>query len=131
MSGSLEHVQAITDLLGRSVSVHVSKADPDATCPFVIIHPTPVSTSAGSLGEVASEYDLPFQLTSVGQSAQQALWVDDKASALINRAVLPVTGRVCWPIWSDGRAQPVQRDDTLTTPLFYATSSWRLHSSPA
>jgi len=101
---------------------------PTATNPFVVLYPEPGRTHAASLADNRVDFSTVIQLTCVGLTAEQALSVSDRAAAAL-AAVLPVTGRTSWkPESLDG--QPVQRDDDVVPPNYYAVARYRLRSIP-
>ena len=98
---------------------------------YCVVHPfTPEDD--GSLGDPAQNSIVQFQTTSVGETSEQALWVQDTVAARLHLAVLTVaTGVTTHPIRAvKGSAQPVLRDDDIEPPMFYATKRWRVHAIP-
>jgi len=129
----LPHVDAVTTALqDKGLTVYLGGApagiSPTATNPFVVLYPEPGRVHAASLADNRVDFSAVIQLTCVGLTAEQALSVSDRAAAAL-AAVLPVTGRISWkPESLDG--QPVQRDDDVVPPCFYAASRYRLRSIP-
>lgn len=131
MTSTREHVNAVVALLEAThITTAVSEAPAAAEPPFVVVHPSAGLEVAENLKSPVGDLVVDFQLTCVGESAEQALWCSDKARAAINRVIPTVSGRVCWPIWADEQPQPVRRDDAVNPPLFVATSRWSLRSTP-
>ncbi len=126
------HADAVVDLLtAAGLSTTASEAPDDAAAPFVVVYPSPGLSVAEALGDPIRDLVTSFQLTCVGTTAEQALWASDKARGAINRVTPTITGRDCWPIWSDDPPQPVRRDDAVNPPMFVAISLWSLRSSPS
>ncbi|MEV4246965.1 hypothetical protein AB0J63_26575 [Streptosporangium canum] len=70
--------------------------------------------------------ELRYQVTSVGQSPEQAAWVADRVAEALLSAVPTVAGRRVWPAIEEG-SQPVRRDDE-STGLFFATAQYLTRS---
>ncbi|WP_405673271.1 hypothetical protein [Streptomyces sp. NBC_01530] len=129
----LPHVDAVTAALaGAGLTVYLGGAPPNvvptAADPYVVLYPEPGRTEAASLADDRTNFSAVVQLTCVGLTAGQAMSVSDRAIAALS-AVLTVSGRTSWkPEALDG--QPVQRDDDVVPPCFYAPSRYRLRSIP-
>jgi len=129
----LPHVDAVTSALENAgLTVYVGGApagvSPTDTHPFVVLYPEPGRTNAASLADNRVDFSAVIQLTCVGLTAEQTMSVSDRAIAAMS-VVLPVAGRVSFkPEALDG--QPVQRDDDVVPPCFYAPSRYRLRSIP-
>jgi hypothetical protein len=94
----------------------------------VVLYPDPGRAETASLADDRVNYSGVVQLTCVGLTAEQAMSVSDRAMAALS-VVLTVAGRTSWkPESLDG--QPVQRDDDVVPPCFYAASRYRLRSVP-
>lgn len=85
--------------------------------------------SPGSLADDRTTLSLPFQVTSVGPTAEQALWVADRVAEAL-APVLAVDGRATWRVEEQG-GPPVQRDDGVTPPVYYLPVQYRLQSIPS
>jgi hypothetical protein len=92
------------------------------------VYPDPGRSVPGSLADPLSYYQGTVQLTCVGETAEQALNVADRARAALG-VPLTVQGRSGWRPEELG-GPPVQRDDDVTPPLFYAAVQFRLRSTP-
>jgi hypothetical protein len=129
----LPHVDAVTSALtAASMTVYFGGAPPDvaptAAEPYIVLYPTPGRAVPASLVDDLVDFAGEVQLTCVGLTAEQAASVSDRAMAAL-AVRLTVTGRVSWkPEFLDG--QPVQRDDDVTPPNFYAVARYRLRSIP-
>ena len=96
-----------------------------------IVHPYP-SDPDGVLGDPDRNASVEFQTTSIGTTAEQALWTHDQVVARINREILTGTGFATYPLRIiDGSQQPVRRDDTLASPLYVVTCNWLAVAQPA
>jgi hypothetical protein len=129
----LPHVDAVTAALeAAELTVYVGGAppgvSPTATTPYVVLYPEAGRAMTASLGDNRVDFSAVVQLTCVGLTAAQAMSVSDRAIAALS-VVLTVAGRASWkPESLDG--QPVQRDDDVVPPNYYAPSRYRLRSIP-
>lgn len=127
-----QHVDAIVALLtAANLTTTVAEAADDTATPFVVVWPSPGLAHAETLKSPNTDLTVGFQITCVGETAEQALWCHDKARAAIDRVVPTVSGRTAWPIFSEFQPQPVRRDDAVSPPLFVAVSEWSLRTSPS
>ena len=126
------HVDAVVTLLrtgGVKTYLSEAPAEPHTQAPFVVLWPDPGAVAAGSLGDWLSDLVVTVQTTSVVGTAEQALWLADKVARLLWAATPTIPGRTTLPVRGVD-TQPVQRDDSLAVPLFYAVAVWRLHTTP-
>lgn len=70
--------------------------------------------------------ELRYQVTSVGETAQQAAWAADKAATALLDNTVTVPGRRVWPTVREA-SQTVRRDDAATG-LFYGTAQYLTRS---
>ena len=122
-----------TALEAASLTVYLGGAppgvSPTASTPFIVLYPDPGQAVVASLADDRTHFTTVIQLTCVGLTAEQAASVNDRALAVLT-APIAVSGRVSWkPESLDG--QPVQRDDDVVPPNYYAVSRWRLRSIPS
>lgn len=129
----LPHVDAVTAALeAAELTVYLGGAPPSVSptpgTPYVVLYPDPGRAERASLADDRGNFSAVVQLTCVGLTAEQAMSVSDRALAALS-VVLAVDGRTSWkPESLDG--QPVQRDDDVVPPCFYAVSRYRLRSVP-
>lgn len=129
----LPHVDAVAAaLVAANLTVYFGGVPPGvaptATDPYIVLYPTPGRAIRSSLADNLVDFSSEVQLTAVGLTAEQAASVSDRAMAAMT-AVPAVAGRVSWrPEFLDG--QPVQRDDDVVPPNFYAVARYRLRSIP-
>jgi hypothetical protein len=130
----LPHIDAVVAALtAAQLTVYLGGAPPGVsptdTAPYVVLYPEPGRTMAASLADNRVDFSAVVQLTCVGLTAEQAMSVSDRAIAALS-VVLTVAGRASWkPESLDG--QPVQRDDDVVPPCYYAPSRYRLRSIPS
>lgn len=124
------HVDAVAALLTAvNIAATVGEAPDAAAAPYVVIYPTPGWAVAESLASPIGDMHVDFQLTCVGTTVEQALWLHDKARTAIDHVAPVIAGRTAWPIWADEAPQPVRRDDQINPPLFVAVSRWSLRTT--
>jgi hypothetical protein len=85
--------------------------------------------TSASLADDRTTLSVPFQVTSVGPTAERALWVADRVAEAL-ALVLVVDGRATWRVEEQG-GPPVQRDDGVTPPVWYLPVQYRLTSIPS
>jgi hypothetical protein len=96
---------------------------------YAVLYVSPGRAAAASLAGERTDMALLFQVTSVGPSAERALWVADRVREVL-AVRLAVDGRTAWQTEELG-GPPVQRDDGVTPPLHYLPVQYRLMSIPA
>lgn len=116
--------------VGSGCPIHWGGAPQTAAPPFAVVYPDSGVLTAGERTLANNgPNELRFQITSVGQTPDQAQWVADKTSAAVLGGIPTVVGRRVWPTVEEG-SQPLRRDDT-STPLFFATAQYLTRSDPA
>jgi hypothetical protein len=96
--------------------------------PYTVLWPDP-GIPEGSLGDRHSDLTVGFQVTAVGQTGVQALWMQSTARNVLLGQTPTVAGRLVWPLWVED-AQFVLRDDDETPALYYATAQYKLRTGP-
>jgi hypothetical protein len=126
----VDHVDAVTAVLqGAQLTVFLGGSPPSTAPPYCVLYPDPGAAVRASLADDRVDFQTVVQITAVGATAEQALNYADRSAAAMS-APLQVTGRTAWrPEALDG--QPVQRDDDVTPPVFYAVARYRLRSTPS
>jgi hypothetical protein len=123
------HIAALTALLTQAGLVVVPGGQGTPTPPCVVLWPAPGEPVAGSLADPTSDLIAEVTTVACGSTTDQCLWVADKVTAALSRAVPTVAGRTSHPVqWVD--ATSVTRDDTLATPLQSTAIRWRLVTTP-
>lgn len=125
------HTDAVIDKLeaaGLSVGNAEGKdaSGGDLSQKYAVVYPIPGGRFFGTLGELNGFAELVYQVTCVGSTSEQALWVADKAMTLLDG--ITVTGRRIRVFLDDPSG--VRRDDAGPDTLFYATPRFRLTSTP-
>lgn len=80
-----------------------------------------------SLVDARTGFSLGFQVTCVGPTQDQCLWVAQKCRIALHKP-LAVSGRSAWRPEELG-GPPVQRDDDVTPPLYFLPIQYRLKST--
>lgn len=125
----LDHVDAVLAAYGTAgLTAALGGAPPGVAPPYCVLYPEPGMPVRASLADNRVNFQTTLQVTYVGETAEQALNYADRGAAAM-AVPLAVTGRTAWrPEYLDG--QPVQRDDDVTPPVFYAVARYRLRSTP-
>lgn len=124
------HVAAVRSMLTTGGLTVVDGGDGPLAAPCVVMWPAPGRPAAGSLALADDELSAEVTLVACGETSDQAMWVADRITALLNRATPTVSGRVSHPLILVDTA-PVVRDDSLAHPMFSAALRWRLITAPA
>lgn len=128
----LPHVLAFQAALeAAALTVYPGGAPAAVTLPktYIVLYPDPGVASAASLANDRTRLDALVQLTCVATTWAGALGTADRARAALV-APLTVAGRQSWQPEEVG-GPPLQRDDDLTTPLYYLPVQYRLRSTTA
>ena len=115
----------------------VGPPDPYAAVPYCVVY-SGLADTDGPSGSPDADVDAEVQVTSIGDSEEQASWMADKVrAALLDGAVpAPPTGRA----WQRPRrpilhvlTRPVERDDDAGpgAPLFHVATVYALPTTPA
>ena len=124
------HMDAVTAAL-LSVGLTVGQGgapDPKPTNQrYAALYFDPGTVQRESLADARTDFEVTFQVTCVGPTAEQCLWVAQKVRvALFPR--LAVAGRATWRA-EDLGGPPVQRDDEVSPPLHFLPVQYRLKST--
>ena len=127
------HVDAVIARLesetGRSCGN--AQAPETATPPFMVLYPLPSAERDGSLKNYDELQTWTFQITSVGATAEQCMWMADEArQALIGVDTITVTGRAIQRVESDTIGGSPIRDPQPETQLFSMPESFRMFTYP-
>lgn len=126
----LPHRDAVRAALeGAGLAVGLGGAPPSApsNSKYVVLYFDPGQSVRESLADRRTDFQAMFQVTCVGPTEEQALWVADKARAALF-GTLTVSGRTSWRPEELG-GPPVQRDDDVTPPLYFLPVQYRLQST--
>lgn len=101
--------------------------------PYAVLYPTlspEITEDGGTLRDPNAHRILEYQITSVGTTREQAQWCADRMRTALFATPLVVDGSFPWFI-EIGALGEIERDDDLEPPLFYASESIAIPSSPA
>ena len=99
--------------------------------PYVVVYGD-LGALDGPMGDRFADLSQTVTLHGVGDGPEQAQWVGDKARVALLSDAVTVAGRATLyvaPI--TGATQPVQRDDDVQPPLFYAVDQYTVATTPA
>lgn len=124
---------AVVDAL-EAADLTVGRAEAPSTVPagagYVIVYPITGGTFDGDIQFPHSEADAAYQLTSIGDTAEQCEWVADKVRTTILSATLTLTDRKVIfidPTFIGG----VIRDDNVQPPKFYSPDRYSIWTGAA
>lgn len=99
--------------------------------PAAVLYLRPGGTVNGSLGEPDADADIPFQVTGIGRSAKQALWVLDRCHEALTGTPLEAEDRAIARVRRVTAGVAPSRDDDVTPALFHVAAEYRLWSFAA
>jgi hypothetical protein len=127
-----------TTLRQAGLSVHrgIGPPDPLGSVPFAVVYAGTAVTD-GPTSDPHADVDPEVQVTSVGETSQQAEWLADAVFAALVGVELPAPAGRQWlrpgAPTEHVLTRPVERDVDLGAgaPLFYRISIYALPSTPA
>lgn len=128
-----DHVAAVFGLLDAvsGLDVYDAKVPLGADTPYVVLYADQGAATSERFNFASDRRSFVVQTTAVGGDPAEARWAAEKAQGALLDVVPTVSGRTCWPIYSE-MSRPVERDPDVdpSAPLFYAVDVWRLTSIP-
>lgn len=107
---------------GKNVGDHVAPSD--LTYPYAVVyHRDETTGDNGTLADPTVVGLVEWQVTSVGTTADQAMWMAHKTRTALNGWLPTVTGQAFSPVTLDG-SNSVLRDDDVQPPVFYAVDRY-------
>lgn len=94
---------------------------------YAVLYFDPGQSLPESLADQRTDFDLSFQVTCVGPTAEKCRWAVQQTRAALH-SPLTVPGRTSWRPEELG-GPPIQRDDDVTPPLYYLPVQYRLQST--
>lgn len=121
----------VTRLNTLTVFVGEAPDKPDTQVPFAVLYPSAVAGHNGTLGDSSTQHRFDIQVTSVGSTAEQALWMSGKIRERLNGWTPTISGRSSWPVRQMLNTPFARRDDLVIPPLYVAISQWRIQTQPS
>lgn len=94
---------------------------------YVVVYTAPGQSMPESLADLRTDFQALIQVTCVAPDEERCLWLTDRVRALL-WAPLSVADRVAYRAEELG-GPPVQRDDDVTPPVFYAPIQFVIRST--
>lgn len=115
---------AIVTRLGTSTGKNIGLAEAPAnvTTPYSVVWPLDPDDDPDSYGDLSDAHAAQlysWQVTSVGATTDEALWMQQKVRAALLGWSPTVSGLTCAEVERSG-GQGLTRDDDLRPPVFYA-----------
>lgn len=127
----------LTRLQSNSEGLDVGDAEkpvsPSPALPYAVLYPTvspELIGEGGPLDDPSAHRIIEWELVSVGQTRIQAQWCSDIMRTVLQSSSLTVAGRNVWRVDVEALGE-IERDDDLEPPLFYATDSIAIPSTPS
>lgn len=124
------HIAGFNQLLtAGSVVVDDAKTPNQAVLPRVVEYPDQGTAVRDTLEGGVTGVVVTIQTTCVGETREQAGWMLDQVTELVQDRRPVVAGWSCTRV-QQLFAQPARRDDDIDPPVFYAVASWRFSAVP-
>ncbi|MFG2826113.1 hypothetical protein ACGFWI_01300 [Streptomyces sp. NPDC048434] len=124
------HLDAVVGALegaGLAVGQGGAPSPVPANRRYAVVYFDPGKVGRESLADRRTDFALLFQVTCIGPTATECLWVAQQVrKALFPRLV--VEGRAAWRPEELG-GPPVARDDDVSPPLYFLPVQYGLHST--
>lgn len=126
------HVDAVkAALAGAGLAVGDGGAPPAASIPptkiYAAVYFDPGRSVTESLADERTDFDLGFQVTYVGPTAEKVRWAVQRGRMALHGPIV-VAGRNAWRPEELG-GPPIQRDDDVSPALYYLPVQYRLQST--
>ena len=122
--------QVLTAARSTSRLVGDGQAPAAATRPFAVVYPLYVSERDGPMDDDTADGWWQYQVTSAGDTREQAQGLSDELETAILGYTLTVSGYVIGPTKRAERL-PIERDDDVQPPLFYQSITFSIFVTPA
>lgn len=123
------HIDAFKALLA-SVTVDDAETPNFAELPRVVLYADPDASTREALCATRDGANITIQTTCIGATRDQAGWMVDRVTELVEDKRPVVTGFTCGPIQNLFSNLP-RRDDDVDPAVFYAVKTWRFLAVPA
>lgn len=132
-----DHTQALLDALSV-LPIPIGDAEAprlgdhsEIGTPYLVLYPLVGGLMDGPLSDTQADVTLPYQITSVGSTRQQAQVIIDAARAIMKRENITVPNRKVRDLRHISPSSGVIRDDDLPIPLHYGYDRYELDTTPA
>lgn len=127
----MDAVAAALEDAGLSVYKGKGPDSPGDAVPYVVLHVNSKFYD-GPVSDAHADFEPAIQVKSVGDSHDQVLWTDDKATdVILYGTITPPAGRAWMGKPDHTLTTPTQPDEDLSPALFYLSSIFTLFSTPA
>ena len=99
------------------------------TAPYTVVYGD-MGALDGPLGDRFADLDQTLIVHGIGTGPEQAQWEADKARTALLSTAITVDARTVLYVQHTS-SQPVERDDDVQPPLFYAVDTYTLSTTPA
>lgn len=123
------HIVGFKALLA-SVTVDDAETPNEAALPRVVLYADQGASTRDTLCATPDGTVVTIQTTCIGETREQAGWMLDKVTELVENKRPAVDGFVCSPVQNLFANLP-RRDDDVDPPVFYAVTTWRFTAVPA
>ncbi len=113
-----------------SFKIGDGQAPADTTRPYAVLYSLDENERDGDMATIDVTGWFEYQITSVGDTREQAEWLADLLRTLILAAKLTPSGFVMFP-WRNVVTNLPERDDDEQPPLFYVTATVEAFVAPS
>ena len=132
-----DHTDAILTMLATTTIVigdGVAPRESDKTemkAPYAVLYSLPGGDFDGPISDSQADVSLMYQVTSVGETRQQAQVIQDIIRVVFKRENLTIINRVVRDIRLTSPNSGIMRDDDLPNPLFYGHDRYEVDTTPS
>lgn len=116
---------------GNHRNVMSTATPPKIVAPANVLYIRPGGSVTGSLGCPDTDVWLRFQVTSIGVNPDQTFAVADAAFGVLTASALAVEDRAIFRVKRTWFGAAVQRDETVSPPMYFVPAEYELWSTPA
>lgn len=131
-----EHIDAIVVCLANQqlqVGLGAQPRDTDGVpldAPYIAVHLLDGGSHSGPVADPEADVEIAYQLTCVGRTADEAVWLRDLAVAAVRTTPIVVPDRTVLWSRSDGGPGGTRRDTVDQQTVHYCTPRFRLATTP-
>lgn len=124
-----DHTEAVVAVLDAAGITTGNGTGKGLTVPYVVVY-SDLGALDGPMGDRFADLDQALFVHGVGDGPEQAQVEADRARAVLLTNAIAVDGRAQLYL-SHESSRPVDRDDSVAPPLFYAVDEYHLATTPA